>query len=48
MKMNKKILLLGLVVLLILVNFKSVNVLLVVEKIYGKDRYEIVVKIVDK
>ncbi|EQG42229.1 cell wall binding repeat 2 family protein [Clostridioides difficile DA00132] len=48
MKMNKKILSLGLAVSLILVNFKSVNASSVVEKIYGKDRYETAAKIADK
>ena len=46
--MNKKILSLGLAVSLILVNFKSVNASSVVEKIYGKDRYETAAKIADK
>lgn len=48
MKMNKKILSLGLAVSLILVNFKSVNASSVVEKIYGKDRYETAAKIADR
>lgn len=46
--MNKKILSLGLAVSLILVNFKSVNASSVVEKIYGKDRYETAAKIADR